>query len=136
MPLACSLDPRQAESAAEVRLYHITQLATRTAAVRRMNGRQRTDAQPWCSIRQRQYALIFAEPHGLVFDQQRDHGDIGPASDLERRAAEAMQPARGRARALGKNEHMKALADALAGLGHDVPRIERSRGPLEEACGF
>jgi hypothetical protein len=31
---------------------------------------------------------------------------------------------------------MKAVADALAGRGHDVPRIVRSGGPLEQACGF
>jgi hypothetical protein len=47
-------------------------------------------AQPWCLIRQREYALIFAKPHGLKIKNQRHHRQVGAARDLESCAAEFM----------------------------------------------
>lgn len=67
--MACGLDPRNAEPAPEVRLYHITDRTAREAVVRRPNGRQCCNTQPRCLLRQRKYALIFAEPHRLELEE-------------------------------------------------------------------
>jgi hypothetical protein len=93
--MACSLDLCDAEPAPEVRLYHVTQLAARTAVIRWPNGRQRGDAQPRCSIRQREYALIFAEPHGFVLEQERHDRNIRTTGDFECSSTKTMQPACG-----------------------------------------
>jgi len=89
-------------------------------------------AQPWCLIRQREYALILAQPHGFVVQNQRDHRHIGAARDLECCAAELVQALLRRARALRKYQHAEALADAIArGLDH-MSAVERIRSALEE----
>jgi hypothetical protein len=89
-------------------------------------------AQPWCLIRQREYALVFAQPHGFVFQNQRDHRHVGTARDLECCTAELVQALLWRARALGKYQHTEALADAIArGLDH-MCAVERISGSLEQ----
>jgi len=89
-------------------------------------------AQPWCLIRQREYALIFAQPHGLVVQNQRDHRHVGAARDLERCAAELVQALLWRARTLRKDQHPPALADAIARGLHHMCGIERIGRSLEQ----
>jgi len=89
-------------------------------------------AQPRCLVRQRKYALIFAQPHGPIVQKQRNDGHIGAARDLERCAAELVQTLLWRARALWKDQHTESLADAIArGFDH-MCAVERIRRALEQ----
>ncbi|MEY4580629.1 MAG: hypothetical protein RL701_5332 [Pseudomonadota bacterium] len=85
-------------------------------------------------IGEREYALIFAEPHGFVLDQERNHGHIGATRDLERRAPEAMQTALRRPCAFGKNQDVKTLSDTAGGVLDHVTGVQRVGGAFEKAC--
>lgn len=130
--MACGLDPRNTELASEVRLYHITYFAARKAVVCRPNGRQRRHTQHRCSFRQRQNAHVFAEPHRLVSQDERDHRYIRSTRNFERRAPEAMQAVLRRARALRKNQHAQPFADALYTGRDHVTAVVRAARALEQ----
>jgi hypothetical protein len=89
-------------------------------------------AQPWCLVRQREYALILAQPHGLVVQNQRNHWHVCSARDLECGAAKPVQALLRRARALRKNQHAEALAQTIARGFHDMCAVERIRCALEQ----
>ena len=134
--MACGLDPRNTELASEVRLYHITYFAASKAVVCRPNGRQRRHTQHRCSLRQRQNTHVFAEPHRLVSQDERDHRDIRSTRNLERRAPEAMQAVVRRARAFRKNQHAQPFADALYAGRDDVAAVVRAARALEQTRAF
>jgi hypothetical protein len=85
-------------------------------------------------VRQREYALILAEPHGLVVHKQRDDRYVRPARNLERGSPESVQATLGRARALREDQHAKPLLEPAAGSFDHMPGIERVRRPLEQPC--
>jgi hypothetical protein len=91
-------------------------------------------AQPRYLVRQREYALILAQPHGLVVQNQRHHRHIRSARDLERGAAEPVQAQLRRTRALRKDQHAEALAQAIARRLHDMCAVERIGSALKQTC--
>jgi len=87
---------------------------------RRVVGRQEREAQTRHGMRRLEERDLLAEPGRLAADADRDDRHPRAARDLEGRAAEGAQPARGRARALGEDDQREALVEAPHRLVEDA----------------
>jgi hypothetical protein len=87
-------------------------------------------------IRQREYALILAKPHGLKIKNQRHDWHIHSTRDLESCAAEFVQALHRRARALRKNKHSEALTQTIARCVDYVCAVQCIRRTLKQPRTF